>query len=86
MFELDLQPDDEHSSRTIEGILSSGRVDATIHFVEKIIDANTGFHECPLRAIEGVGGVEVPDAIARGILVSARIIGLGLQAPIQIDV
>ena len=86
MFELDLQSDDEHSARGVEGIFSCGRVDATIHLVEKILDADTGFYECPLRAIKGVGGVEVPYAIARGILISACIIGLGLEAAIQIDV
>ena len=86
LFEFQFQPDDEHTSGGVEGILSGGRVDATIHFVEKVVNADTRFHKCPFRAIEGMCGVEVPDAIARRILVSACIIGFGLQAPIQIDV
>ena len=84
MFELDLQPDDQHAAWRVEGILTGGRVYATIHFVEKIVDADARFHQCPPRAVKGMCGVEIPDTIARRILVSASIIGLRLQAPVQV--
>ena len=78
MFEFQPHAYNQHAARRVEGILTGRRVDATIHLVEKIVDADTWLDEQSFNNIKTMGGVQVPDAKAWSILIPACVVCLRL--------
>lgn len=83
LLDFQFQTDDEHAARRVERILAVRGVDAAVHLVEDVVDADARLQVQVLQAVNRVAGVEVPDAVAGRILV-VGIVGLGLHAAIDV--
>ena len=85
LLKPDFQTYDQHATWGVEGVFAGGAVDATIHSIEEVVYSDGRFYECPLRDIECVGSIEVPDTITRCIFVG-RIISFALQTSVQVHI
>ena len=82
----DSQSYHQHTTGRIERVLTDGGVDATIDAVEEVVDAKAWIHLKVTGQRKMEGGVQVPEAKTGSVLIAARVVGLRLQASVQVDV